>query len=108
MVTKPGTGPFGARDDKSDEDSISLTSTILSEPKDEYPVEAILAEEKFKGITKYLVKWEGYPENRCTWETRSNFQGMCFEGSRLLTYVAVGVARHIIIFPFINYCLVAL
>ena len=60
--------------DDSDDDSVSITSTVLSEQKDEYPLEAILAEEKFNGVTKYLVKWEGYPEYRCTWETRSNFQ----------------------------------
>ena len=61
-------------EDDSDVDSVSITSTVLSEQKDEYPLEAILAEEKFNGVTKYLVKWEGYPEHRCTWETRSNFQ----------------------------------
>lgn len=61
-------------DDDSDVDSLSITSTVLSEQRDEYPLEAILAEEKFNGVTKYLVKWEGYPEYRCTWETRSNFQ----------------------------------
>ena len=65
---------FEGSDNDSNADSISITSTILSEQKDEYPLESILAEEKFQGVTKYLVKWEGYPEYRCTWETRSMFQ----------------------------------
>lgn len=74
MATQTETGSPEPSDDHSNDDSISITSTVLSEQKNEYPLEAILAEEKFKGITKYLVKWEGYPENRCTWETRSMFQ----------------------------------
>ena len=65
---------FETSDNDSNADSISITSTVLSEQKDEYPLESILAEEKFQGVTKYLVKWEGYPEYRCTWETRSMFQ----------------------------------
>ena len=71
---QPDIGSPERSDDDSDVDSVSVTSTVLSEQKDEYPLEAILAEEKFSGVTKYLVKWEGYPEYRCTWETRSNFQ----------------------------------
>ena len=74
MANQPEIGSPELSDYYSKDDSISITSTVLSEKKDEYPVEAILAEEKFKGITKYLVKWEGYPENQCTWETRSMFQ----------------------------------
>ena len=74
MANQPELGSPELSDDYSKDDSISVTSTVLSEQKDEYPVEAILAEEKFKGITKYLVKWEGYPEHQCTWETRSMFQ----------------------------------
>ena len=58
----------------SDADSISLTSTAPSEPKDEYPIEGILAERVFDGTTRYLVKWEGYPDERCTWEPESSFQ----------------------------------
>ena len=74
MAKLPNIGSPEAHDIDSDVDSISITSTILSEQKDEYPLEAILAEEKFNGVTKYLVKWEGYPEYRCTWETKSMFQ----------------------------------
>ncbi|KAL8790857.1 MAG: hypothetical protein Q9195_006182 [Heterodermia aff. obscurata] len=73
---QPEIGSPEAGDDKSNVDSISITSTVLSQhSKDhKYPLEAILAEKKFRGVTKYLVKWEGYPEYRCTWETRAMFQ----------------------------------
>lgn len=74
-ATQPEIGSPELSDYESHDDSISITSTVLSEQKDEYPVEAILAEKKIKDITKYLVKWKGYPEDRCTWETRSTFQG---------------------------------
>ena len=59
----------------SDEDSISLTSTVSSvkEENNEYVVEGILAERDDDGITKYLARWEGYPDERCTWEIRSHF-----------------------------------
>lgn len=58
----------------SDEDSISLTSTAPSEPQEEYAVETIMAEKDGDGTTYYLVKWEGYAEDRCTWEPASSFQ----------------------------------
>ena len=58
----------------SDDDSISLTSTVPSEPKEEYPIEGILAERILDGTTRYLVKWEGYPDERCTWEPGTSFQ----------------------------------
>ena len=74
MAMQPLIGSAEASDDDSNVDSVSITSTVLSEQVEEYPLEAILAEEKFQGVTKYLVKWEGYPEYRCTWETRSMFQ----------------------------------
>jgi chromo domain-containing protein 1 len=55
-------------------DDISLTSSILSEDKDEYEVETILAELKFSEGLRYLVKWAGYPEERCTWEPARSFR----------------------------------
>lgn len=58
----------------SDEDSISITSTAPSEPREEYPVEAIIAEREVDGTIEYLVRWEGYPDERCTWEPESSFQ----------------------------------
>lgn len=58
----------------TDDDSISITSTAASVKMDEYVVEGIIAERDDDGIMEYLVRWEGYPDERCTWETRSNFQ----------------------------------
>ncbi|MCJ1462323.1 hypothetical protein MMC07_000923 [Pseudocyphellaria aurata] len=58
----------------TDEDAISITSTVPSEPKEEYPVEAIIAEREVDGAIEYLVRWDGYPDERCTWEPESSFQ----------------------------------
>lgn len=60
--------------ESSDDETVSLTSTVASEQKDNYPLEAILAERTINGITTYLVKWEGYDDLRCTWEEEENFQ----------------------------------
>lgn len=60
----------------TDDDSISLTSTAPSEPQEEYAVETVLAERETDGVTQYLVKWEGYPEERCTWEPATSFQSL--------------------------------
>lgn len=38
-----------------------------------YDVERILAESVEDGITKYLVKWQNYPDDQCTWEPVENF-----------------------------------
>lgn len=58
--------------DAGTDDSISLTSTVFSEddPDNTYIVENILAERWFseEERTKYLVKWEGYPIERSSWE----------------------------------------
>ena len=58
----------------SDEDSISLNSTLESEPQEEYPLDRILAERNNNGVTEYLVKWQNYPDERCTWEAQTNFR----------------------------------
>ncbi|KAJ9405906.1 hypothetical protein DTO045G8_6417 [Paecilomyces variotii] len=60
-------------DSIEDDDSISVTSTVLSEPKSEYEVECILTELMFPDGVKYLVKWEGYPVERSTWEPEDSF-----------------------------------
>lgn len=60
--------------DMTDEDSVSVTSTVPSEPREEYPVEAIIAEREVDGAVEYLVRWDGYPDERCTWEPESSFQ----------------------------------
>ena len=47
------------------DDDISLNSSG-SEEEEEYTVEEILAERLFDDSeVRYLVKWEGYPEERC-------------------------------------------
>lgn len=60
----------------TDDDSISITSTAPSEPREEYAVETVLAARETDGVTQYLVKWEGYPEERCTWEPATSFQSL--------------------------------
>ena len=60
--------------ESSDNDTVSINSTVPSEPREEYPLEGVLAERMNGGIKEFLVKWEGYPDERCTWETESNFQ----------------------------------
>lgn len=54
-------------------DDISVTSTPPSEPQDEYEVERVLAERDFDTQVMYLVKWAGYPLDRCTWEPEDSF-----------------------------------
>ena len=60
--------------ESSDEDSISVTSTVSSVKQDVYPLHKILSERVVNGESQYLVKWEGYPIERCTWEAEENFQ----------------------------------
>ena len=71
MATTVGVNPLVA----DDNDSVSLNSTVSSEPVEGhmYVVEGILAEREDQGPKQYLVKWEGYPDLQCTWETESNF-----------------------------------
>ncbi|KAK4505045.1 hypothetical protein PRZ48_003008 [Zasmidium cellare] len=55
--------------DESDEDSIATQSTAESEALEEYGVDRILLEkEDEEGVTNYLIKWEGYPLGRSSWE----------------------------------------
>ncbi|KAK2766217.1 hypothetical protein FQN54_007733 [Arachnomyces sp. PD_36] len=56
-----------------DDDNISLTSTACSEQVEEYEVETILAQRTIDEIDIYLVKWEGYPNERSTWEPEDSF-----------------------------------
>ncbi|CAD5219977.1 unnamed protein product [Bursaphelenchus xylophilus] len=41
---------------------------MQSTPK-KYPVERILKHKEINGVRWYLIKWEGYPIHRSTWET---------------------------------------
>ncbi|OJD25442.1 hypothetical protein ACJ73_03188 [Blastomyces percursus] len=56
-----------------DDDDISVTSTVGSEPRSEYEVESILAQKSFANGDAYLVKWAGYPLERATWEPEESF-----------------------------------
>lgn len=60
----------------SDDDTVSLTSTVLSKHADdeEFSLEGVLAEIEEDGRTFYFVKWEGYPEYENSWVLRENFQ----------------------------------
>ena len=63
-----------AESDDDSSDSISLTSTVASSLKDSYPVDDILAERiDDSGEKHYLIQWEGYSLDRCTWEPPENF-----------------------------------
>lgn len=63
--------PTGATSDEDDD--ISITSTVGSEPQSEYEVESILAQKSFPNGDAYLVKWAGYPLERATWEPEDSF-----------------------------------
>ncbi|KAL3476793.1 hypothetical protein BJX99DRAFT_136865 [Aspergillus californicus] len=56
------------------DDDISLTSTVGSDQQSEYEVETILAEhEDAENGLNFLVKWDGYSDDRCTWEPAESF-----------------------------------
>ncbi|SMY21634.1 unnamed protein product [Zymoseptoria tritici ST99CH_1A5] len=58
---------------EGDNDSIGTDSTAESAQLDVYPVDKILAETGAPGTDlQYLVKWEGYPLARATWEPPEN------------------------------------
>ncbi len=61
-------------DSEISDDSISLTSTVITNNEGDYEVECILAERnKSKGTMEYLTAWKDYPETAHTWEPRENF-----------------------------------
>ncbi|KAL8956007.1 MAG: hypothetical protein Q9193_006337, partial [Seirophora villosa] len=60
--------------ESSDDDTVSLTSTAASEEHETYVLEAIRCEKEVDGVTKYLVKWEGYDELRDTLEPKEHLQ----------------------------------
>jgi len=48
---------------------------VVSEPEDEYVVEAIMDKRMEDGQPKYLVKWKDWPHSSNTWEPVSNLTG---------------------------------
>lgn len=65
--------PF-VEEDLSEIDSISLNSTEPSDEEATYEVEKILHEDvDDEGVSRFLVKWQGYPLHRSTWEPADNF-----------------------------------
>ena len=66
--------PYFAESETSGDDSVSLTSTTISDGDGkDYEVERILGEWETDGIMWYLTKWEGYPEVQATWQLRETF-----------------------------------
>ena len=63
----------GALQGDSTDDDVSVTSSLMSEPREDYPLERILAERVTANGPEWLVKWEGYPDERSTWEPESSF-----------------------------------
>ena len=61
-------------DSSSDDDSVSLASTVSEDYDKHYELDAIVAERSNEeGKQEYLVKWKGYDETFNTWEPEVNF-----------------------------------
>ncbi|KAK8133733.1 chromo domain-containing protein [Apiospora sp. TS-2023a] len=65
--------------DQRDDDDISLTSTVPEHNDDDrlWTVDCVYYERKIEGSNhqgemEYLIKWEGFPLNECTWEPAEN------------------------------------
>ncbi|EFQ32933.1 chromo domain-containing protein [Colletotrichum graminicola] len=67
-------GLFVTDDAPSDDDAISINSTLLSEhdSDEEWLVEGIRAQTREDGTDRYLVEWTGYPIEEATWEPKEN------------------------------------
>jgi len=77
----------------SDDDSISITSTASSEKVEQYVIRCILAEKEESGQTLYLVAWDGYTEDRHTWEPEENFDSD--ETFKIWKEKQMGVTRYL-------------
>ncbi|KAK5660802.1 hypothetical protein OQA88_12170 [Cercophora sp. LCS_1] len=77
-LTRPR--PDDAAQAERDDDAISLTSTVDGPDDAEYEVKSILAESKgVDGDTYYLMLWEGFPIEDCTWEPEDNLGSALIE-----------------------------
>ncbi|KAI5283197.1 hypothetical protein KEM55_001706, partial [Ascosphaera atra] len=59
--------------DSTDDDNISLTSSVPDDVNAEHDVEDILAERDFNGRTYYLTAWTGKPVEVASWEPIESF-----------------------------------
>lgn len=53
----------------------------VKKPKKEeetFQVEALLDKKKMHGVWRYKVKWQGYPDEECTWEPAKNLENVKF------------------------------
>ncbi|KAI1412434.1 hypothetical protein F5Y13DRAFT_200081 [Hypoxylon sp. FL1857] len=79
-MASPSSRPSGSSEpgEIDDTDSISITSTNHDEDADqekEWVVDDILAERDhpdMPGEKQYLIKWENFPMDQCTWEPAEN------------------------------------
>ena len=59
--------------DMNEDDDLSMNSS-MSEADDEYTVDRILTQQiDDDGQEMYLVRWEGFPDEECTWEPAESF-----------------------------------
>ena len=52
--------------------AINQSHNPINDDEEEYVIEAIIGERHIDGVTQYLVKWQGYPNEENTWEPLSN------------------------------------
>ncbi|CAK7203252.1 hypothetical protein SEUCBS139899_005983 [Sporothrix eucalyptigena] len=67
--------PSASATTEDTDETISITSTPYDsdDSQTEYFVEDILdQDDDMDGVTKYLVRWTGYPLEKCTWEPAEN------------------------------------
>lgn len=76
MSEDPSSSTSPQQDD-DDEDNLSITSTVVgdNDEEKEWEVDDILAERPDpdnSNASQYLIKWEGFPLEDCTWEPVEN------------------------------------
>ncbi|KXJ89619.1 hypothetical protein Micbo1qcDRAFT_164897, partial [Microdochium bolleyi] len=69
--------------DTFEEDVMSRATSSDEDEGDEFEVEAVLAERQDPDdphATQYLIQWENYPMDQCTWEPLQNLGKGVLEG----------------------------